>query len=771
MKRIGYYLLLAIGFCFQQATAQHIHGNVYEETNGSKNPLPGVSVYWIGTTIGTLTDEEGAYHIEGDNIKDKRLIFSFIGFKTDTIHIKKQQEVNVILRPGEQRLNEVVIKDNSAGTYISKLDPRKTQVITKDELFRAACCNLSESFETNASIDVAYSDAISGAKQIQLLGLSGTYGQILTENVPMVSGLATTFGLNYIPGPWMEGIQISKGTSSVTNGFEAITGQINVEYKKPTGAEKLHLNLFADSKERYEFNMTGSHRFTKDLSSALFFHYSDSQKEFDKNNDLFMDVPRLRTINVLNRWDLLTAKRLTSHFTFKYLEEKRDGGFMDFKKASFTEDTAGISDLNKPYGLGITTRRAEAYLKNGLLFPDKPYKSVALVLAANIHDQDGFFGLNRYEGIENRFYANLIYQSQIGSEHQKFTTGLSFKANDLKETYYRRDFTYLYQLTGSMDDLFKLVDYRDTAFKVNDQEIIPGAFFEYTQTFKDVFTLIAGIRADHHNTYGTLITPRLHIRYQPTEKLTIRASAGKGYRKANIFAENYSIMASQRKIYFMEELKMEDAWNYGLNFTYDFKIQNFPAQFDVEYYHTTFINQVIVDMDADPASVYLYNLDGKSWSNSYQAQLSFEPVKRLKTLVAFRVNDVKSTINNTLQERPFTNIYKGLVTLSYILPGDRWQLDLTSQFNGPTRIPDTKKMPAALQRDTHSPAWTNILGQVTYRVKRWEIYVGGENLLNFTQKDPITEAWAPYHTHFDTSMVWGPIVGAKYYSGIRYTIK
>jgi outer membrane receptor for ferrienterochelin and colicin len=306
---------------------------------------------------------------------------------------------------------------------------------------------------------------------------------------------------------------------------------------------------------------------------------------------------------------------------------------------------------------------------------------------------------------------------------------------------------------------------------VNQQEIIPGAFFEYTQTIKDIFTLIAGIRADQHNEYGLLITPRLHLRYQPTEQISLRASAGKGYRKTNVFAENYSIMASQRKIHFLEELKMENAWNYGINMTIDFKLFKFPAQFDLEYYHTDFINQVIVDMDSDPAAVFIYNLDGKSYSNSYQAQLSFEPVKRLKTLIAFRINDVKTTINDKLLERPFTNVYKGLVTLSYIFPKDHWQLDLTSQFNGKTRIPDTKKMPAALQREEYSPAWTNILGQVTYRVKRWEMYVGAENLLDFTQKDPITEAWAPYHTHFDTSMVWGPIVGAKYYTGVRYTIK
>jgi hypothetical protein len=465
------------------------------------------------------------------------------------------------------------------------------------------------------------------------------------------------------------------------------------------------------------------------------------------------------------------------------MEEERNGGWMTFDENTFTRDTAGIANLTKPYGIGLMTKRWEAFWKNGIIFPDNPNKSLGFIMSAISHDQDGYFGLNTYDAKENSFYANLIYATTIKNPNHKISGGASLQLNDYKEDYFRTDISYLFQTTGNAADLFIIDSVMYRNYNDDRKETIPGVFLEYNYKYADVFSMILGLRADHHNEYGTFFTPRMHLRYQLHEHWTVKGSAGKGYRTANIFTENYSIMASQRLLYFPDQnspedfnfgLKQEEAWNYGFNIAYDFKILKRKAQLDFDFYRTDFINQVVVDMDNIPDitvnSVYFYNLQGKSYSNVGQLQLTLEPVQRFTVLAAFRINDVWMTTNGLLQRKAFVNKYKGLVTLGYATNHDIWKFDVTGQFNGPGRIPDTKNMPVPLQRGEYSPSFFNLLAQVSRKYKKWDFYVGGENLTNFTQNDPITEGFAPYHTHFDTSMVWGPLVGATVYAGLRYTV-
>jgi hypothetical protein len=562
----------------------------------------------------------------------------------------------------------------------------------------------------------------------------------------------------------------------VVNGFESTTGQINVELKKPASSEKFFLNLYGNQRGRMEINSDATYKLNDKLSTMAMVHYSHYNNPSDANNDLFRDLPTQNTVNLLNRWDYIVPGRFVSRFSIKYLDETRTGGFMNYNTETYQNDTAGIQNGTKTYGLQVKTKRLESFWKNGFMFKDKPDKSVALILSAIYHDQEGNFGLNKYTGVQKSMYANLLYQNIIGNPNHKFTTGLSFMYDNYEEKYERTDFTYLYQITGgdkdaNPDTLFAIYSMHDTTYNMDRKEVVPGAFFEYTLNLKDKFTLIAGMRVDHHNKFGTFYTPRMHIRYKITPATTFRASVGKGYRTANLFAENYSIMASQRLIHFVDEPKQEHAWNMGINLTQNFKLFNRDAQVDVETYHTGFINQVIVDLDSLPADVFFYNLTGKSFSNIVQVQFTFQPVNRLSILSAFRFNNVKVTENGVLREKAMVSAYKGLFTASYATKFDKWKFDITLQLNGKARIPDTQKMPASLQRAPYSPAYVQLLAQVTRKFKYFEVYLGGENLTNFTQKDPITEYWRPYHTHFDTSMVWGPIVGATVYAGFRYSIK
>ena len=755
-----------------QGSAQVVSGTVSEkDAMGHKAGLPGVNVFWIGTTKGTFTDEKGKFRIVKDGIKDYRLVFSSLGYKKDTVTVGKDRlKVDFLMNPDNQNLTEVEIKGKQEDSFISKLRAQQTTFINIGELQRAACCNLAESFETNPSVDVSFSDAVTGAKQIQMLGLSGIYSQVMTESIPMLRGLASTFGLNYIPGPWMESIQVSKGAASVVNGYESITGQINVEYKKPEHSEKFYINLFVNSNLRFEANANGSIKINDKLSTMLFVHVDDLRHKFDHNHDGFMDVPMMTTYNIFNRWDYINPGKWVSKFGIKYLDENRQGGQMDFDKTTWSTDTTGISNDAKKYGMGIRTKRIEAFWKNGIFIPGHPSSSFGLILSGVNHEQHAFYGINQYNGHEQSIYANLIFTTNVKNPNHKISTGLSYLLDDFHENYNQNQLLYLYQLYPD-SSLFKLIGNKVVNYTRNRTEWVPGLFFEYTLNIRDKFSMIAGARVDYNNQYAWYFTPRLHMKYRFNQSTVIRASVGKGYRTANVFAENSGIFVSQRILNFVGELKQEEAWNFGINFTKDFTLFHHKAEFSIDAYRTSFLNQVIVDIDSLPTAVFIYNLHGRSYSNSIQAQFTFDPVDRFTITMAFRINDVKVTENSELRIKPFVNLYKGLVTLSYATKWEKWKFDLTGQLNGPQRLPDTQKMPQKLQRPGTSPPYFQLLAQVTKKFKYIDIYLGGENLTNFTQSDPITEYWKPYHTHFDGAMGWGPILGATVYAGIRLTIK
>jgi outer membrane receptor for ferrienterochelin and colicins len=775
MKTFKTVVFALVMMCAINSMSQSITGNIYElNKKKEKVPLTGASVYWLGTTVATVTDVKGNFTLTKNGISDFRLVVMYIGYSCDTTSVSKDMSsIDIEMQRSSKKLKAVNISGGNGGSYLSKISSRNVQVVTTGELYKAACCNLAESFETSASVDVSYSDAITGAKQIQLLGLSGIYSQIQAENIPSVTGMASTFGLNYIPGSWMESIQISKGTSSVINGFESITGQINVEYKKPATADRLFVNIYGNSNNRLEANVNAAHRFGKKFSGMIMFHGDDYRNKIDRNGDNFLDQPKLNTVNIFNRWDYIDPGRYISRFGFKYMIENRNGGTMDYNKNTFVYDTSAINKGTEPYGFQLDTKRAEAFWKNGIMFKDKPYKSVALILSAIDHDQSGFFGVNEYKGNEKRFYANFLYASIIGTTDHKFTTGLSYILDDYTESYKQRQFTYNYQVTGDMstESLFTLNHTRDTTYNWNRTQSVPGAFFEYTYTYLEVLTLLAGVRVDYDKADGVFITPRMNIRYALNETTTLRASAGMGYRSANIISENLSMLASQRIIDFTEKPRQEKAVNFGMNFVKEFKVFGKKAELDIDLYRTSFINQVILDLDSTPTTAFIYNLNGRSFSNSYQVQLTYEPIKRFSVLLAYRINDVKTTIHGDLMNKPFVNNYKGLVTLSYATNLKKWQFDFTSQFNGSSRLPDQGKMPLLLRRADKSPSYIILNAQITKKFKDFDVYLGGENLTNFTQSDPITEYFRPYHTHFDTTMVWGPVVGRVIYAGFRFSIK
>ena len=730
MKKL--HLILLIPLLSLCSYASSLTGTV----KADNEPIIGAEIFWKNTTIGSTSNRDGSFQINTSETSDT-LVVRYLGFNTERIFVANTNvPIQVTLTETQQKLDEVEVLARAASTVTSRITPIHTQTISGAELCKAACCNLSESFETNASVDVAYSDAATGAKQIRLLGLSGTYVQLLTENTPGIRGLASNYGLEYIPGPWMESIQVSKGTSSVINGYEATTGQINVEYLKPQKTNPVALNLMVNSDLRTEFNATGGWNINEKLSTGILAHYKNESIEMDGNNDGFMDLPKSQQINILNRWNY-QSNNYTGQILVRGLYDQRRGGQMT-KLA-----------LSNPYSIHIDTKRIDAFMKNGYVFNQEKGTSVGVIVSGSYHEQTGIYGERFYHGAQTNLYANAIFQTNF-NEHHKLVTGASVNYDKFDEG-----------LQSST-----LV----AEIPLDREEVTPGIFAEYSFTFHEHLSLLAGVRADYSTRYGFFVTPRVNVRYAPWKWWNIRASVGLGYRSPNILADHAFVLPSSRNIVFADaNFNQEKALNTGISSTFYIPIGSRELQISAEYYYTNFFESVVADMDSDPHQIIFSNLNGgKAYASNFQTEVSMEILRGWTTTLAYRMTDVKSTYNGELREKPLTNRFKGLITTSYQTPLKKWQFDVTAQFNGGGRMPDP---------DTTNPLWAKsfntypvLMAQITKYFKTWSIYVGGENLTNFKQKQPIIDAGNPFGTDFDASMAWGPIHGAKFYVGFRWAL-
>ena len=618
-------------------------------------------------------------------------------------------------------------------------------VIGRDELFKAACCNLGESFSTNPSVDVSYSDAATGAKQIKLLGLSGTYVQMLTESMPNYRMTATPYSLGYVPGPWMKAIQVSKGCASVKNGYESITGQINIDYLKPEDEQNTEINLFGDTKSRLEANVASNFHITPKLATNILAHYEASWQKHDDNGDGFIDKPAVRQGHLENRW-VYKSDKYIFHGGLAALLEKRDGG-----QTSHAHSEGDSNNDEKLFKIGINTNRYEAYMKHAFILNPAHGTNIALMSSASMHEQDAGFGDKVYDVNEKNLYASLIFETNFTSAHN-LSAGLSLN-HDYLSQHYRMTHDAALPLQKEVE-----------------KETVPGAYAQYTYSLGHRLTAMAGLRVDHSSVYGTFMTPRFNVKYMPADFLTIRLSAGKGYRAVHALAENNYLLASGRQLR-IDPLKQERAWNYGAATAFNFHVFGRLMKLNLEYFYTRFSNQAVVDYDSNPAEIAITNLQGKSYSHTLQADVTYEPVKGLSVTAAYRLNDVKTTYSGMLLEKPLQSKYKALLALSYKTPLELWQFDATLQLNGGGR------MPAAYQTQDGSMSWAprfHAYEQVSAQVTRWfrhfSVYVGGENLTNFKQKNPVLHGQHPWSSAFEPTLVWGPVHGRMFYAGVRVNL-
>ncbi len=756
--RITIFMVIVLTFGARTVQAQKLMGLVVEKNaEGVDEPLPGANIFWLGTSTGTTTGENGVFMIDRQEGANK-LVVSFVGYRTDTVSIINQSSIKVTLQ-SDKYLKEVTVQGWKPSSGIDQLRGINTVIMTEKELFKAACCNLSESFETNPSVDVAFTDAITGTRQIQMLGLAGPNTMISIENMPGVRGLASSQGIQFIPGTWINSIQVTKGVGSVVNGYESIAGQINVEMKKPQESEKLFINGYVNQSARSEVNLNYSVVTGDKWATAFLLHGSTRPLEMDENDDSFLDFPTGSQLNFINRWVYNNNKGLLGQVGVKILTDGKQGGQTGFhaEHDKFTTNR---------YGFEINTKRYEAWGKIGYQFAGKPYKSVGLQLSGVKHEHESYYGLNLHDGEEKSFYANLIYQSIIRNTSHKFKSGLSFLYDDFDEV------LSIYQgivFEGSAPVASSNFDRT---------EVVPGAFLEYTYDDLEKFSVIAGVRVDQHNLFGTIFTPRLHVKYNLTNTTTLRASAGKGTRVANVLSENTGVLASARTFVFSDlqtnkayGFKPDVAWNYGLNFSQDFTLDYRSGSVTIDYYFTDFQNQVVLDLDRTAREARFFGLNGKSYSHSAQFQVDYELMRRFDLRMAYRWLNVKTDFTEGLLTKPLIPEHRAFVNLAYETK-NKWKFDYTVQWLGKQRIPDTSQNLPEYQLPEYSPDYFLMNAQITKDFgDKWSVYLGVENIGDYKLDNPIVSASDPFGPNFDASMVWGPIFGRMAYAGFRFRIK
>ena len=739
MKKIFLFTIL-ICFSFKQFSQENLEGKILFSEDGKDYPVMGATVKWINTDKGTISNEKGDFKLERES-KTDLIVISYVGFQTDTLSVKDINNITHYMSYSEENfLDEVTVSKRRNSAQRTYLMPQNIINISEEELLKAACCNLSESFETNPSVDVNHNDAITGTKQIEMLGLKSPYILITEENIPMVRGASQTFGLGFTPGTWIESIQVTKGMGSVTNGYESIVGQINTEIKKPYNDMPFFFNLFKGIDGRFEANAHLRSKVSDKIQNTFFIHYNDRKKVNDKNGDMFLDKPLQDQLNLLSKWQFTDAsKGLVSFLNIRYLDDNKKIGSIDFNEKS---------DLSSFWGGEIFTNRFDSSFKLGYVNPNIPYQSLGFQLAYNFHDQESYYGLNDYNISQKSLFLNLIYNSIISNTKNKIKAGLNFSSDNYSEYVFKSNINRI-----------------DRSF---------GGFFEYSFDNMNDFNLIFGLRYDIHNNIGSFFTPRLHFRYMLNDNFSIKGSVGTGRKIANVFAENQTIFLSNRK----NINKNFDAKLYGvspekatnLGFSLDHKVFLFGGQGNLifDFYKTIFDNRVIIDFETFGEFNFYNSSLGKSKSDNYQIEFLFSK-NNWNITAAYKKYDVKSYYQSGLKEKPLQP--RNIIFFNYGIESNKvnesnWKFDITYNRLGKQRL-------MLNPRDNYefTDPHFSINSQIT-RVfsSKLEVYVGGENLNNYKQENPIIMANDPFNQNFDASIIHGPIFGSTYYMGLRYKI-
>ena len=734
-----YYLIILSFCCITNIVNAQIKGLIQGADGSQKKPIYGAKIKLLQAKTGTVSREDGTFELVLSKELPDTLVISAFGYNPDTLIVSKKDRFTAlnILLYSDKLLPEILIEYRKNGHSISRLKTLHVEELTAIELRKAACCNLSESFETNASVDVNITDAVSGAKKIQMMGLDGVYTQIQMENIPYLRGLESAFGLSSLSGTWIEFIQITKGTGNVVNGYESMAGLVNLELKKPDEMEKIYLNVYQNIFGRSEFNFNKGIILNPKWSTGFLGHVSSTYGNIDRNKDAFRDLPTGDNTAFMNRW-AYKGKKMEAQFGINFYRDRKVGGQTSF----FRNEENQVDTVN--YGVLINSKHIDIYGKTGF-FGKRPMQSLGIVYNIKHQEIDGFFGLKNFSGLEKRGYINVIYDDIIGTSDHKIKVGTSFVAIDISQK-------------------------ADTLSQKR-MELVPGIFAEYTYTGRRL-TGVFGSRYDYHSIFREQFSPRVHLKYLLSEMTDLRFTAGKGWRVPNFIIDNISLLASSKQWIAPSETKPEISWNIGGSLVHEMKIFERKASISLDFYHTRFENQLIIDRDETVNTVVFSNLKNSSFSNSFQTEFSFSPIKNLDVRLAYKFLDVEAKYGNEMRQQVMIPRHRGFVNLAYRSRNKRWEYDFTCSIFSPSRLPIQRDMTndTLLISDMKSRMYPMMNAQITHIYKKFDFYIGGENLTNFRQRDPIIDASNPFGSKFDATNICGPLTGVNIYVGIRYAI-
>lgn len=742
------YAVLFFQILYFSASAQNLRGIVMGERGDT---LAGAFVMWADNSEATTTDNEGVFELP-KKAKNATLIIRFVGHEEQKIEVLPNDNFLKIKLKGSTNLSTVIVQGQRGGNTVSTIATRHLETISQGELLKDACCNLSESFERNGSVDVSYQDGVTGAKEIQMLGLRGIYTQLLVENRPALSGLATPYALEYLPGTWLESIQISKGAGSVVNGFSAMTGSINSEIVKPAKDKPIFVNVYADNFQRFEGNLHLNKKFSPHFSSGLLLHGNILENEIDHNGDGFLEMPLKKQINAMWR-NFYESDLLHAQFSVQGISENRRSGTLSNLTAT------------PQYRVAQQTNRVEAFAKLAYKGFSERYRSLGSQWSGLYHDLQSAYGSRyRHNGTQRSFYGNVMYNTIFSTTDHKISTGASFQYDDFQEFLNENNLSRTDKIVGAYAEYTYSRPAPEKAADLND------------------LVIIAAARADYFNRFGLQFVPRLNVKYNFSEDEVIRFAAGRGVRVANVLAENIYTLITNRNIQIANDLRLEDAWNFGLNYVKTWEFSNTKnIRLSADIFHTTFENQIVTDFDSDASSIKFYNLVGKSYSNSALVMLNVEGLLRgVSAKAAYKFNDVRTDFGGTLRDVPLVPRHRTLLTVDYETPNKRLMINTTWQWIGNQRIVINPNLPAHyhnhFDETVHetlmsgkTPSYSLFNAQITYRPREnWSIYLGAENLGSYTQHTPIIAADNPESPFFDATQLYAPMMGRRIYMGFRW---
>jgi hypothetical protein len=721
--------------CLAASASAQITGVITDADTGE--PLPGASLVWLGSTEGTITNVAGEFSLSAPDDLPAEMVISYVGFSKDTIEISSAtQEVNYALGTSIE-MKAVEVTEERAAFTMSATSMLNTESINRAILRKGACCNLSETFETTASVDVVLNDAVTGTRKIQMLGLEGVYVQNLFEGVSFTRGLGNVLGFDQIPGPWINSIQLTKGSGTIVNGYESMTGLINLNFLPSDGKETMYFDLFGNNQGRYEGNFIWTKPINDKWSTAIFASGNYQDQKVDQNGDGFLDMPTREGLKLMNRWKY-KGDYFRSQLIAMYTTEERTSGQKTF---SFDDDFGS----ENAYGFGLDMEQIEIIAKAGILSKKRMDRSLGIRSIYSNTRINSYFGNNPYVGEQNTARINAIFTQKFTEySNHSMTAGAQFLYDDYQEMYI------------------------DSSFSRTER--VPGVFAEYTYD-RPRFTLVLGARYDAHNIFGDQFSPRAHAKYNLRPLTTLRATVGRGFRSANAFGDQLGLLASSRQVRMIDAPQAEESWNTGLSFLHKFELFDRQAVINTDYYFTSFQNQLVVDRDFDARQLLFYNLDGESYAHSWQVDFQFEPLRGLGLKFSYKYQLVEKDYLEGRLQTPLIPEHRALINVGYTSVNEKWYLDFTANYFGVSRLPGTEMNPEELQIPTESEQFFILHAQVTRTLGNFEVYAGSENMGNFIQADAIVDAQNPFGDFFDATMIYGPLNGRTVYLGVRFNLE